>query len=87
MLIKNSDLFEQYHEYLDELLEKTNDIKILDILLRLYESKEDLAKQEAVLNKILKINSKDVNSKVKMASIYLNSGQINKAQELLKGVE
>lgn len=44
-MIKNTDLFEQYHEYLDELLEKTNDIKILDILLRLYESKEDLVKQ------------------------------------------
>jgi hypothetical protein len=49
------------------LLIKTSDIKILDILLKLYENKKDFAKQEAVLTKILKINPKDVNNKVKMA--------------------
>lgn len=60
-------MFEIYHEYLSELLEKTTDFKILDILLKLYENKQDLTKQEAILNKILQINSKDFNAKVKLA--------------------
>lgn len=60
-------MFEIYHEYLSQLLEKTTDFKILDILLKLYENKQDLVKQEAILNKILQINSKDFNAKVKLA--------------------
>lgn len=65
-------MFEIYHEYLSELLEKTTDFKILDILLKLYENKQDLTKQETILNKILQINAKDFNAKVKLAEICIN---------------
>lgn len=73
-------MFEIYHEYLSELLQKTTDFKILDILLKLYENKQDLAKQEAILNKILQINSKDFNAKVKLAEIAINRGNFDQAE-------
>jgi len=73
-------MFEIYHEYLSELLQKTTDFKILDILLKLYENKQDLAKQEAILNKILQINSKDLNAKVKLAEIAINRGNFDQAE-------
>jgi|JI61114BRNA_FD_contig_31_7514882_length_342_multi_1_in_0_out_0_1 hypothetical protein len=68
-------MFEIYHEYLSELLEKTTDFKILDILLKLYENKQDLTKQETILNKILQINAKDFTAKVKLAEICINRGK------------
>lgn len=73
-------MFEIYHEYLSELLQKTTDFKILDILLKLYENKQDLAKQETILNKILQINSKDFNAKVKLAEIAINRGNFDQAE-------
>lgn len=70
-----------------ELLEKTTDFKILGILLKLYENKQDLTKQEAILNKILEINSKDFNAKVKLAEIFISKNKFEEAEELLRGVE
>jgi hypothetical protein len=76
LLIKSPDLFEQYHEYLSELLEKTSDIKTLDTLYRLYENKQNIVKQEIILTKILKINPKDSDAKVKLAEIFINNGKV-----------
>ena len=55
-------------------------------MFRLYESKQDLSKQETILNKILKVNAKDFDSKVKLAEIYINQSKFHEAEELLRGV-
>lgn len=53
LLIKDAELFSQYSNYLDELIKKSTDLKTLEVLLKLYESKQDKEKQVLVLNRIL----------------------------------
>lgn len=66
---------------------KSNQINILEILLKLYENKSDLVRQKDILNRILEINPKSVANKVKLAEIYLNEGAIEKGEELMRGIE
>lgn len=87
LLVQKPVLFDQYSEYLSELVAMTNDHAILSLLLRVYESKDDIIKQKAILSKLLLLQPKDSNSKVKLAKLYLKEGNISEAEDLLKGVE
>lgn len=87
LLIRDTNLFSQYSDYLDDLIQKSKQIKTLEILLRLYENKQDKQKQILVYNRILEINPKNSVARVGLAQVYLDSMQIQKAEELLRGIE
>ena len=72
LLIKDQMMFDEYSSYLEELASNSNEINILEILLKLYENKGDMNKQKNILNRILQINPKNIPNKVKLAEIYLN---------------
>lgn len=69
------------------MIAKTNDIKVLEILLKVYESKKNEEKQRFILEKILNTNPKNIMMKMKLARIYMNNCQFTEAEEMLKGVE
>jgi len=71
LLIKHSSLFESYGDYLSEMAELTTDTNILYILLNIYENKQDKEKQRFILLRLLKIQPKNSQVKVKLAKIYL----------------
>jgi hypothetical protein len=50
----------------------TSDSKILQILLNIYENKNDIEKQKLILLKLLKIQPKNLSIKIKLGKIYLN---------------
>ena len=87
LLIKDQMMFDEYSSYLEELASNSNEINILEILLKLYENKGDMNKQKNILNRILQINPKNIPNKVKLAEIYLNEGTIEKTEELMRGIE
>lgn len=80
-------MFSQYSGYLDDLIQKSKEVKTLEILLKLYENKEDKQKQILVYNRILEVNSKNSAARVGLAQVYLENNDIEKAEELLKGIE
>ena len=84
-LLKNPTFFSENSAKLDELIEKTKDLKILEIVLKIYESKNDEKKQEFVLKKILSVNPKNMFAKIKMAKICFANGNIPEVEELLRG--
>lgn len=87
LLIKHSSLFEQYSDYLAEMAELTSDSNILQILLNIYENKDDREKQRYILLRLLKLQPKNSNIKVKLAKLYLSEGRIADAEEVLRGIE
>jgi signal recognition particle subunit SRP72 len=87
LLIKHSALFEQYSDYLAEMAEATSDPNILRLLLNIYENKQDLQKQQFLLQRLLTLQSKDPQLKVKLARIYLDQQRVEEAEETLRGVE
>lgn len=87
LLIKHSSLFEQYSDYLAEMAGLTKDSSILFILLNIYENKADREKQRFILLKLLEVQPKNSNVKVKLAKLYLEEGKIDEAEEVLRGVE
>lgn len=80
LLIKHSSLFEQYSDYLAEMAELTSDSNILLILLNIYENKSDKEKQRFILHRLLKLQPKNSNIKVKLAKLYLEEGKIGEAE-------
>jgi len=54
----------------------TKDASILNILLNIYENKKDLEKQKSILTKLLSLQPKDPQIKVKIANIYLEENRI-----------
>lgn len=80
-------MFEIYSDYLSEMAELTNDSNILHILLNIYENKQDKEKQRFILLRLLKIQPKNSQVKVKLAKIYLEEGKMNDAEEVLRGIE
>lgn len=86
LLIKHSSLFEQYSDYLAEMAELTSDSNILQILLNIYENKEDREKQRFILLRLLKLHPKNSNVKVKLAKLYLSENKIDEAEEVLRGI-
>lgn len=87
LLIKHSTLFEQYSDYLSEMAEMTKDANILQILLNIYENKKDLDKQKSILSRLLSLQPKDQQVKVKLANIFLEENKIDEAEEVLRGIE
>lgn len=87
LLIKHSSLFEQYSDYLAEMAELTSDSNVLQILLNIYENKDDREKQRYILLRLLKLQPKNSNIKVKLAKLYLSEGRIADAEEVLRGIE
>lgn len=65
----------------------TTDTNILYILLNIYENKQDKEKQRFILLRLLKIQPKNSQVKVKLAKIYLEEGKLNDAEEVLRGIE
>jgi hypothetical protein len=61
------------------MAELTTDTNILYILLNIYENKQDKEKQRFVLLRLLKIQPKNSQVKVKLAKIYLEEGKLNDA--------
>jgi lipopolysaccharide biosynthesis regulator YciM len=61
------------------MIAKTNDIKVLEILLKVYESKKNEEKQRFILEKILNTNPKNTMMKMKLARIYMNNCQFTEA--------
>jgi signal recognition particle subunit SRP72 len=87
LLIKDSNLFEQYSGYLDGLIQKSTEVKILEILLKLYKNKKDKGKLMAIYNRMLLINPKNTSARVGLAEIYMEDKELAKAEDLLKGIE
>ena len=87
LLIKHSALFEQYSDYLSEMAELTKDSSILNILLDIYENKKDTDKQKTILTRLLSLQPKDPQVKVKMGELYLQEGRVEEAEEALRGIE
>ena len=87
LLIKHSTLFEQYSEYLSEMAELTKDAGILHILLNIYENKKDVDKQKSILMRLLSLQPKDPQIKVKLANIYLEENRLDEAEEVLRGIQ
>lgn len=69
------------------MAELTTDTNILYILLNIYENKQDKEKQRFILLRLLKIQPKNSQVKVKLAKIYLEEGKLNDAEEVLRGIE
>ena len=65
----------------------TKDASILSILLNIYENKKDLEKQKSILTKLLSLQPKDPQIKVKIANIYLEENRIQEAEEVLRGIQ
>jgi signal recognition particle subunit SRP72 len=65
----------------------TKDSSILLILLNIYENKADREKQRFILLRLLEVQPKNSNVKVKLAKLYLEEGKIDEAEEVLRGVE
>lgn len=53
LLIRDKHLFEQYSDFLEELIQKSAEVEILEVLLKLYESKGDQSRQALILKRIL----------------------------------
>lgn len=87
LLIKHSSLFEQYSDSLAEMAGLTSDSNILHILLNIYENKDDRDKQRYILLRLLELQPKNSNIKVKLAKLYLTEGRIADAEEVLRGIE
>lgn len=64
-------MYEQNNDYLAKTFEFTKDMKVLDIILSIYEKKNDKEKQKYFLAKMLNLQPKNVMVKVKLAKIYL----------------
>lgn len=64
-------MYEQNNDYLAKTFEFTKDMKVLDIILSIYEKKNDKEKQKYFLSKMLNLQPKNVMVKVKLAKIYL----------------
>ena len=65
----------------------TKDANILQILLNIYENKKDLDKQKSILSRLLSLQPKDQQVKVKLANIFLEENKIDEAEEVLRGIE
>lgn len=87
LLIQNQSLFENFSEYLDELIHKSTEVEILEVLLKLYESKGDTSKQSLILKRILEVNPKNSTAKVGLAEKYLKEGNVEAAELELRGIE
>ena len=87
LLIRDESLFEQYSQYLDELIQNSTETPLLEVLLKLYESKGDLPKQKLILSRILQINPKNTVARVGLASQYLEEGKVEEAEHELRGIE
>ena len=87
LLIQDQNLFEQYSVYLEELIQKSTETEILQVLLKLYQSKGDQDKQFLVLKRILEINPKNSVAKVGLAEQYLIEGKFEEAEFELRGIE
>jgi hypothetical protein len=57
----------------------TKDSSILFILLNIYENKADREKQRFILLRLLEVQPKNSNVKVKLAKLYLEEGKIDEA--------
>lgn len=64
-------MYEQNNDYLAKTFEFTKDMKVLEIILSIYEKKNDKEKQKYFLSKMLNLQPKNVMVKVKLAKIYL----------------
>ena len=53
LLIRDKHLFEQYSDFLEELIQKSAEVEILEVLLKLYVSKGDQSRQALILKRIL----------------------------------
>jgi hypothetical protein len=58
----------------------TNDFHILQILLNVYTNKGNTEKQRHILNKLHKLQPKNVMVRVNMANNFLKEGQIAEAE-------
>lgn len=61
------------------MAELTTDSNILQILLNIYENKEDKEKQQFILLRLLKLSPKNLQAKVKLAKLYLESNNVSQA--------
>lgn len=68
------------------MAELTSDSNILHILLSIYQNKNDLEKQKFILLRLLKLSPKDLEVKTQLAQLYLNLGNVDQAEETLRGV-
>lgn len=69
------------------MAELTSDSNVLQILLNIYENKDDRDKQRFILLRLLKLQPKNSNIKVKLAKLYLSEGRVADAEEVLRGIE
>lgn len=73
LLIKDTKLFSEYSQYLNGLIQKSTEIKILETLLKLYQTKNDKGKQILIFNRMLEINSKNSLARVGLAEVYMEN--------------
>lgn len=86
ILLKDQALFEREVEGLYNMIGTTNDLTVLRILREIFEKKGQLDQQLTILEKILKINPKDQSARLQLAKVSLQNGNIDKAEELMKGL-
>jgi len=72
---------------MQKMINTTSDLTILKILREIFAKKGQIDRETEILEKILKLNPKDQGSRVQLARVKLQSGDIDRCEELMKGLD
>ena len=87
LALKDQQLFESQLEEMYDMATKTNDVKLMKLLVEMFRNKGNSERTFELLERILRVSPKDEDTRLQLAQIRLNSGNILLAEELLKGFE